>query len=596
VTGADWISLLFLLLVGGCNLLNAVSTPQNFLRPIEDEKIRTLAFDVAYQSGVARLRVGQADEAVKLLTKAVRLEPRNKLARCTLGRAFIQAGKPAESVEEFRECVKLDPADPQARYHLGQAYLRLALSKASRVLEIDKASSYARRIFAENYLGKNDLSQAETQYQLALASQPAAMHTLLAFWRLYIREGKLGKASQEFSRAVERAPASVAAHYNLAKVEFLRQELSSTLDQLRWVAKVNPKFLSFRQDFPESVAPEATWKSVCNQLSNLNSKDTEDSGLLFVKDACRRAQSLRTDSSLELQAKPAGLPSRVVPSSSQVEKTLLTPEQACLAGLCQTCEEQLRKFSPDRLREPPGLLDLGRCAYDIGDYESAYHHFSAAEKSDTRNLEVLYRLQEAARQLALASFDRVRQTDPDSFLIHLLNAQTLEKQGKPELAAQEYRAAIARRPKAINIRVLLGGLYYKWQRYQEALAALQEALRLDPDDLAANYLVGDTWVKMQEPEKAVLYLRRALALRPGFLNAEASLARVFAQTGKFEEAVTELKKVAGADRDGSLHYQLYHLYLKLGQQDSAKQALATSERIRSKHQPQTLIQEDAHTP
>src|SRR2546425_10212294 len=103
-----WLSFLIFLMIGGCYPLNGVSMPQNLLCPSEDEIMGTLPFDAAYQSGITCLRVGQADEAVKLLTRAVRLEPRNKVARCTLGRAFIQAGEPAESVEQFRECAELD--------------------------------------------------------------------------------------------------------------------------------------------------------------------------------------------------------------------------------------------------------------------------------------------------------------------------------------------------------------------------------------------------------------------------------------------------------------------------------------------------------
>ena len=40
--------------------------------------------------------------------------------------------------------------------------------------------------------------------------------------------------------------------------------------------------------------------------------------------------------------------------------------------------------------------------------------------------------------------------------------------------------------------------------------------------------------------------------------------------------------VASADQDGSIHYQLYQVYLKLGRNDDAKAALAVSEGIRSR--------------
>ena len=79
------------------------------------------------------------------------------------------------------------------------------------------------------------------------------------------------------------------------------------------------------------------------------------------------------------------------------------------------------------------------------------------------------------------------------------------------------------------------------------------------------------------------YLNKALSLRPGFLNAEASLGRALAQLGRLQEALEKLTSVGSADQDGSIHYQLYQVYLKLGKNDEAKAALAASEEIRSRH-------------
>jgi tetratricopeptide (TPR) repeat protein len=124
-------------------------------------------------------------------------------------------------------------------------------------------------------------------------------------------------------------------------------------------------------------------------------------------------------------------------------------------------------------------------------------------------------------------------------------------------------------------------LYWKWEKYNEAIREAQGALEIDPADVAANYLMGDSLVQMHESEKALPYLRRALSARPGFLNAEASLGRALGQLGRFQEAIAELSKVAPDDADGSIHYQLYQLYMKIGQKEMARTALETSQKIRA---------------
>jgi tetratricopeptide (TPR) repeat protein len=110
---------------------------------------------------------------------------------------------------------------------------------------------------------------------------------------------------------------------------------------------------------------------------------------------------------------------------------------------------------------------------------------------------------------------------------------------------------------------------------------------LDPADPAANYLVGDSWVQEHEAEKALPYLDKALRLRPGFLNAEASLGRALSQLGKYREALTELLKVAPADADGTVHFQLFQLYQKLGEKEKAEEALESFKRIRAQRLPKS---------
>jgi Tfp pilus assembly protein PilF len=59
------------------------------------------------------------------------------------------------------------------------------------------------------------------------------------------------------------------------------------------------------------------------------------------------------------------------------------------------------------------------------------------------------------------------------------------------------------------------------------------------------------------------------------------LGKVYAQTGRTEQAITELKFAVADDKDGTVHYQLARLYLKIGDHDSAKQAFDVSQRLRS---------------
>ncbi len=545
------------------------------------------SFEAHYELGEAYLGAGQPDKAIGSLSQAIRLEPRSSQGHRLLAQALKEGGKTGSAIQEFLRSVELDPSNPAGYYDLGQTCLQRAVSIADKVVAESKTSPYSRRIFAENFIGHGSFGEAETQYRLALTAEPDALDLHLGLGELCLRENKLKEAGKEFAQAVQIAPTSLVANYDLAEADFLRRDLQSALSSLERIATSNPGFLPSNPNFLEFVTAELVWKEECPRISSLASSGQPDPAVSFLEEMCRRAlhpkQVLQPISAPETQnsARP---PARISPAPASEDQSSFEP---CSAGLCGICEERPRAALAKPGTEFEARLKLGQCAYDVRDYASAYRHFAAARESNPQSVGALYWEQEALRQLAQTSFERIQQLAPDSYLLHLLNAQTWDKLNQPARAEQEYRAAIARSSDIAYLHILLGHLFWFWERYDEALLELQEALRLDPADPVANYLIGDIWVQKHEAENALPYLDKALRLRPGFLNAEASLGRALSQLGKYQEAVSELLKVAPADADGSIHFQLFQLYQKLGQEDKAKEALELFKRIRARQLPES---------
>src|SRR5438093_7219371 len=281
--------------VAFCAGFGAVPQPRVPVKsPEQAEKAPPASFDALYQSGISSLRAGNADRAVEALAKAVRLTPNSKPARCALGQAFISAGQQVESIEQFQKCVELAPSDLQSQYNLGQAYLRLALTTAGKVLESGDTSSYARRIFAENYVGKKAFTEAETQYRLALQGEPEARDLHLAIGDLYLRMGKPAQARAEFRKVLDGIPVSLAARYRLAEVDFLQGDFASALAWLRSAIRLDPGFLRSHAGFPELAASGSSLGDVGSRLSEFALTAPDDSAPTFLKRTCRRNLPPRT--------------------------------------------------------------------------------------------------------------------------------------------------------------------------------------------------------------------------------------------------------------------------------------------------------------
>jgi tetratricopeptide (TPR) repeat protein len=95
---------------------------------------------------------------------------------------------------------------------------------------------------------------------------------------------------------------------------------------------------------------------------------------------------------------------------------------------------------------------------------------------------------------------------------------------------------------------------------------------------------GTALVQLHEYQSAVSILQRALELDAHLLEAHAQLGKALDQVGEPEQAVRHLELAASTDTDGSLHFQLYKLYRKLGEKEKADAAFLISQKIKVENQ------------
>lgn len=84
-------------------------------------------------------------------------------------------------------------------------------------------------------------------------------------------------------------------------------------------------------------------------------------------------------------------------------------------------------------------------------------------------------------------------------------------------------------------------------RFDDAIAALHQALSLNPESPSAHVLLGALYLRRNEFELAAAEFRNALAIYPDLADAYEGLAQVSLATGHFDEAVREAERALDAD-------------------------------------------------
>jgi serine/threonine protein kinase/Flp pilus assembly protein TadD len=155
-------------------------------------------------------------EAVRFLTAAVALRPRNPGAHYNLGLAFQKSGSHDEAVAAFREALRFKPDYFHARFNLGDSLKALG--------QVDKAIAEYREAIRSK---ADDALYASAHYALghALSDQK-----------------KWDEAIAEYREAIRLKASKAGAHYDLANALYVKGRLDEAISEYREAIRLKPDF------------------------------------------------------------------------------------------------------------------------------------------------------------------------------------------------------------------------------------------------------------------------------------------------------------------------------------------------------------------
>lgn len=236
-------------------------------------------------AGVIALHRRDAAGALRRLSLAVTVDPRNPGHQFNLGEALSANGRFRDAIEAYRRALKLDARN--ARAHAGIAFALQALGDStgaiaafSRAADLDRKSpdiqinlgaalqqagrndeaiAVLRRAVsiapnaadAQFNLGaalaaKGDLDAARSAYEAALRIAPTHVQALNNLGRVFEERGDREAALHHYTRATEAAPDFAEAWYN-------RGNMLKELARYREAIAAFDRALHFRPDYPAAL-------------------------------------------------------------------------------------------------------------------------------------------------------------------------------------------------------------------------------------------------------------------------------------------------------------------------------------------------------
>jgi tetratricopeptide (TPR) repeat protein len=246
-------------------------------------------------------------------------------------------------------------------------------------------------------------------------------------------------------------------------------------------------------------------------------------------------------------------------------------------------KQAILEFKPLLKNQPPSSPEglrlitlMGMAHYGLGEYVAAAPYLKQAAAHDAQNLPLRLALAHSCLwakqyQCVLDTYHEILTLNAESAEADMLAGEALDEMKDITGAIQQFRAAVKANPKEPDAHYGLGYLLWIQKQYPEAASEFQSELDNNPNHVPSLTYLGDTQIRLKHPEEARPLLEKALLLDARQELAHLDLGILFADAGRQEDALREMRAAAKLDpKDVNVHWRLGRLYRSIGMKDEAK--------------------------
>jgi len=216
--------------------------------------------------------------------------------------------------------------------------------------------------------------------------------------------------------------------------------------------------------------------------------------------------------------------------------------------------------------------------------EAAAEALDKAARLKPGDADVLYHRGQAHLLVSKNSYAAMFKADPSSWRVHQVLAQANAEAERHLDAIAEYQEAVKLAPTQPGLHEELGSEYRNAGKMQEAEAAFQQELEIDPHNYLARYKLGVLAVEKGDGGRGKELIEAALRERPGLRHADYNLGRAVMLMGDDNAAADYFKRATSAPSDPEVleqaWYQLGIVSRRLHRMEDAQKAMATFQKLK----------------
>ncbi|MGB6431206.1 MAG: tetratricopeptide repeat protein, partial [Candidatus Acidiferrales bacterium] len=575
-----------------------------------------------------------ADQAIDFFKKAFEIDPASDVIGEQLAEMYFQSQRIRDAVLEAQSIIQRDPNNLGARRLLARIYVRtlgdlsdsagqkdtvqLAAEQYKEILRLDPTDTDSALWLARLDRLEDKPADAETTLRGILARDPENEGAIEQLTQLLLDQQRGAEAVAMLEGILARGP-SPQLYDLLGDAETQQGDAAKAEQAYRSAVEIDPDDASHRSGLAQALLSENKYPEALEQYQHLAEMDSSDPDnylrmaeiykelhqldkaeqnileaekrapgnleVVYVKSAIYEAEARFDDAIRTLSDAVAGVDSEteVTPSRRRTLAVLyeqlgtLYRENQNYAAAVNTYQELAQLGPEEDHRAELLLIDTYRSEHDMP------HALDTAKKA----LEHYPGDREVLTEQAMLWGENGQTDDSAGALRKLLDGkpeddleiqfdlaqvyQEGQRYPEAEQAARAAAAAATKPPEQEMAGLVLGGIFEREKKYDQAEEQFKAVLVLDPHDASVlnyyGYMLADRGLRLDE---ATSLIQRALAEDPNNPAYLDSLGWAYYKQNKLPDAEQWLRKALSFDgNDPTILLHMGDVYAKSGQTDLA---------------------------
>jgi putative PEP-CTERM system TPR-repeat lipoprotein len=543
------------LLLGQASLM--LGNPKDALSELQNAEANGVPAERwAVPMGRALLATQQYDKLLATLTPDKPYEPKVKARVAVLrGDAYRGLRQFDQARQAYMAVLPADPKNPGALVGLAQL--------AASTNDPDSAGKYVQQALAaapdnpQAWVAKGDLAfdsadfaGAEADYQKAMGFKnpdwlpQERFYALTRLANAQAQQNQFDKALATIQTLEKMSPQQPYLHYLHAVVLYRQGHLDAAISELQQVLQASPDNARAQLLMGAVNYAQGNYGQAEMYLSNAMGMDQKnvDVRKLLALTLYREGRSRQALDTL----RPA------TPGTPSDTELLALLERAATAGAGS-----------------PGVVAAATSASNPSDTPFARAGNALANGNETEAIRLLREIPAGnasteARRNSLLVMTYVREqrpaeavkvaaayasSNPRDSAAHLLYGTALVAAGQHPEARAQYSEALKLDPENLAALLSLGGLDSLEGHHEAAASSYTTVLKKDPRNAAAMTALGQLAVLQGDKAEAARRFKQAIDAAPKSTTAYIALVVLYSESGKFDEAVSTAKQLVAASPD-----------------------------------------------